>query len=231
MSPAKNGHNHAGESALHRELKRHYSGASGEQEVYRHGYVIDVVRPDALVEIQTRNFAAIKQKLFALTAREPVLLVHPIARIKWLLRQDGRGAPYRRRKSPRRGRWEECFRELIRFPQLMAHPNLTLELALVEIEELRCDDGRGSWRRRGVSIQGRRLLRILEQRRLHGPGDFASLLPDDLPAPFTVRQLAQAAQLPRRLAGQMAYCLREMGALQFVGKARKAYQYQRVAGA
>lgn len=227
MPAVKKRRHRSGESALHRDLKRWYSGSLGEQEVSRHGYVIDVVRPDALVEIQTSNFAAIKRKLFALTAHEPVLLVHPIPQVKWLLRQDGRGAPYRRRKSPRRGRWEECFRELIRFPQLMAHHNLMLEIALVEIEELRCDDGRGSWRRRGVSIHGRRLLRIIEQRRLNGPGDFVSLLPSDLPAPFTVRQLAQSARMSRRLAGQMAYCLREMGALQFVGKAGRAYQYQR----
>lgn len=229
MPKRKKGRAYAGESGLHRDLKQHYSDPEGEREVYRHGYVIDVARPDALVEIQTSNFAAIKKKLLALTARESVLLVHPIARTKWLLRQDPAGARVSRRKSPRRGRWEECFRELIRFPQLMAHPNLALELALVDVEELRCADGRGSWRRRGVSVRGRRLLRILERKRLNGPGDFAALLPSELPPVFTVRQLAQTARLTRRLAGQMAYCLREMGALQVVGKAGNAFCYQRAA--
>ena len=229
MPKRKKGRAYAGESALHRDLKQHYSKPDGQREVYRHGYVIDVARPDVLVEIQTSNFAAIKEKLLALTAQEPVLLVHPIAQTKWLLRQDSAGARISRRKSPRHGRWEECFRELIRFPQLMAHPNLALELALVDVEELRCADGRGSWRRRGVSVRGRRLLRIRERRRLNDPGDFAAWLPSELPAVFTVRQLAQTAQLTRRLAGMMAYCLREMGALRVVGKAGNAFCYQRAA--
>ena len=229
MPKRKRGRAYAGESALHRDLKRHYSNPDGQREVCRHGYVIDVARSDALVEIQTGNFAAIREKLRALTAREPVLLVHPIARTTWLLRQDPAGALVSRRKSPRRGRWEECFRELIRFPQLMAHPNLALELVWVEVEELRCADGRGSWRRGGVSIQGRHLLRILERKRLNDPGDCATLLPSELSPIFTVRQLAQSARLTQRLAGQMAYCLREMGALRVVGKAGNAYCYQRAA--
>lgn len=228
MPPRRKGRAYAGESALHRALKQHYTGPEDEQEAQRHGYLIDVARQDALVEIQTSNFSAIKRKLMALTAHESVLLVHPIPQTKWLLHQDAAGACLSRRKSPRRGRWEECFRELIRFPQLMAHPNLALELALVEIEELRCADGRGSWRRRGQSVRGRRLLRVLSQLRLNDPEDFAALLPPDLPPSFTVRQLAGATGTRRRLAGQMAYCLREMGALTVVGKAGNALRYARV---
>ena len=228
MPSKRNGRAYAGESALHRALKQHYAGPDDEQEARRHGYVIDVAREDALVEIQTGNFAAIKHKLQVLTAQETVLLVYPIQQTKWLLRQDAAGARLSRRKSPRRGRLEECFGELTRFPSLLSHPNLALELALVEVEELRCADGRGSWRRRGESVRGRRLLRVLGKCRLSSPRDCAALLPPDLPSSFTTRQLARAAGLRRRLAGQMAYCLREMGALAVVGKIGNAFCYARV---
>ncbi len=229
MLKKRRGRTYSGESALHRNLKRHYARPGDEQEVRRHGYIIDIARPDCLVEIQTSNFAAIKRKLLALTAEAPVLLVHPIAQTKWLLRQDAQGKRLSRRRSPSRGRWEQCFAELVRFPNLLTHPNFELELALVEVEELRCVDGRGSWRRRGESLYGRRLLRILEKRRLERPADYAALLPPNLSPPFTTRQLAEAAGLRRRLAGQMTYCLREMGVLSVVGKKGNAYLYTRSA--
>lgn len=215
---------------MHRALKWHYAGAADELEARRHGYVIDVARADALVEIQTANFAAIKRKLRDLTARQPVLLVYPIPQTKWLLRQDANGQPLGRRKSPRRGRLEDCFAELARFPALLARPNLALELLLIELEECRRADGMGSWRRQFQSVRGRRLLRIVGRRRLASPADCAALLPRDLPPVFTTRQLAAAAGLQRRLAGQMAYCLREMGALRVIGRKGRAYHYARVEG-
>ena len=55
------------------------------------GYTIDIVRGDLLIEIQTRNFFAMKETLANLTANHPVHLVHPIAVEKWIIRlgQDG----------------------------------------------------------------------------------------------------------------------------------------------
>ena len=48
-------------------------------------FVIDIVRDDLLIEIQTRNLSAIKKKLTKLLLANRVRLVYPIARIKWIL--------------------------------------------------------------------------------------------------------------------------------------------------
>lgn len=39
------------------------------------GYIIDIVRGDLLIEVQTRNFSALKAKLLTLTAKCPVRLI------------------------------------------------------------------------------------------------------------------------------------------------------------
>ncbi len=123
---------------------------------------------------------------------------------------DGQGAPTRRR-SPKRGDYPHLFAELVSFPALIAHPNFCLHVVLTQEEEIRRFDGNRSWRRRGWTTDERRLLGVVDQRLFFTPDDLAALLPAGLPGSFTVAQLAKALGQPTRLAGQMAYCLREMG--------------------
>ncbi len=54
-------------------------------------------------------------------------------------------------------------------------------------------------------------------------------MPPVLAEPFTTADLAAALSRPRRLAQQMAYCLREMGIIAPVGKHRNAILYVRAA--
>ena len=74
------------EKPLHAALKRQYAESNDLFEVLVDGFVIDIVRGDLLVEIQTQSFAAVKQKLTSLVAQHPVRLVYPIAHEKWILK-------------------------------------------------------------------------------------------------------------------------------------------------
>ena len=215
------------ESSLHHTLKQHFAQNGGQIEVSVDGYQIDVIQGSLLIEVQTGNFSAIKPKLEALLPAHPVLLVHPIPAETWLLKYDQSGQKLlERRKSPRRGRWEHVFLELVRIPHLLDHPNLTLEILLTRQDELRCNDGRGSWRRKGWSITDHRLLEILERRVYAGRQDFREFLPDSLPSAFTSQELAKALKLPAYLARKMAYSLRVMGLLETNQRRGRAYLYE-----
>jgi len=211
------------ETSLHAALKNWYTLAGGRQEVNIDGYWIDVVDGEQLVEIQTRNFSRLKDKLAVLLEQHPVRLVHPIAREKWIVTLNGSSvAEITRRKSPRRGRLEDVFQELVGLPDLLAHPNFSLEVLLVKEEEVRRADGRGSWRRKGVSIIDRRLVEVIHQQLFTRPDDLRSLLPDDLPQPFTNQDLARRLGIPERLAGRMTYCLRKLHIIEQTGKRGRA---------
>lgn len=214
------------ESSLHAALKNLYTGIDDRQEVAVEGYLIDVVCGDLLIEVQTGNFNAMKAKLAALLPKHPVRLVHPIALEKWIVRLPaGSDDPLSRRKSPKRGRREELFWELVRIPHLVGHPNLTLELVFTREEEIQREDGRGSWRRQGRSIADRRLLEVVERQQLNGPSDFLDFLPSDLPEPFTSRQLANSLRIRTNLAGKMIFCLKTMGLLTRTGQRGRAFLY------
>ncbi len=201
------------EQSLHNQLKARYTVEGAAVEATVDGYVVDVVRDGLLIEVQTGNFSAIKDKLGALLGSHRVRLVHPVPRIKWIIRLDRDGAQVSRRRSPKRGRIEEVFYELVYIPEICETPGFELEVVMVDAEEYLIDDGKGSWRRRRWSIHDRKLVDVVERHVFRCPNDYLDLLPEGLPQEFTARQLAKASRLRIRLAQKMVYCLRRMKVL------------------
>ena len=214
------------EQSLHNQLKTWYAGEGAEEEATVDGYVVDVVRDGLLIEVQTGNFSAIKDKLRDLVGGHRVRLVYPVPRVKHIIRLDGDGAQVSRRRSPKRGRYEDVFYELVYIPEMCGLDGFELEVALVDAEEYLIDDGKGSWRRRGWSVHDRRLVEVVERRVFTGPRDFIDLLPEGLPPEFTARQLAKAAGLRVRLAQKMVYCLRRMKVVEACGRRGRSNLYR-----
>lgn len=207
------------ENSLHASLKSIYSKPGSIQEAFVDGYFIDVLTDGLLIEIQTRNFSAIKSKLVSLLESYTVRLVYPIALEKWIVRQPLHGGKsISRRKSPKRGRIEDIFNELVYIGHVLPHQSFQFEVIFIFEEEIRRDDGKGSWRRKGISIFDRRMLKFVERRLLIFPDDYIALIPQDLISPFSNYQLAQSLGIRYALARKMTYCLRQSGSLSVVGK-------------
>jgi hypothetical protein len=215
------------EKALHAALKEWYAEPGDRVEVEVEGYFIDLVRGELLIEIQTGGFASIKRKLLALTEAHPLRLVYPIAHEKWIVKLDGDGQRFSRRKSPKRGQVEDVFSELVSFPRLITRPNFSLDVLLIQEEEERIHVPGKAWRRRGWVTHERRLLEVVGRHTFETGPDLAGLLPAWLPGEFTTADLAAALPCSRRLAQRMAYCLRHAGLLAPVGKRGRAIVYAR----
>ncbi len=214
------------EHTLHSAIKQWYSLPGAISEVNIGQFVVDVVQGSSLVEVQTRNFSATKKKLQRLVEDHKVRLVYPIAKRKWISRVGQSGELLNRRKSPKKGRLVDLFYELVRLPDLIAHENFVLEVLLIEEEEVRCNDGRGSWRRRGVSIKDRKLIRIVDRVIFNDERDLLRFLPKELPNYFTNRDLAVHAGISVNLACKMTYCLKKMGAIAEMGKRGRALLFR-----
>lgn len=211
--------NTLGESSLHAALKKWYAVPGDHIEVPIDGHIIDIKRADILIEIQYRNFNAIKKKLSKLLQNYRVRLVHPIAEEKWIIRLPGNcGGPLGRRRSPKKGRPEHIFVELVHIPELAKHPNFSLELILTEQEEIRKNDGKGSWRRHGWSIVDHRLIEVRDNIQIETPDAYRNFIPPDMHQPFTTHELSSALSIPINLAQRMVYCLRKMDLMKVVGK-------------
>ena len=215
-----------GEKPLHASLKRWCARTGDRIEAPVDGFVIDIIRDDLLIEIQTRGFAGMKRKLTTLLDNgHRVRIVHPIPVQKWIVKVDDAGEELSRRRSPKHGSALDVFAELVSFPALMANDLLEIEILLVHEEEYRRHEPGRAWRRKGWVVQERRLVGVVDAVRLTSPDDLLALLPQNLPDPFTTADLAERLQQPRRIAQQMAYCLRHVGALAMVGKTGNAIEY------
>ncbi len=214
------------EKPLHASLKEWYRQEGGRVEVAVDGFVVDLVRDGLLIEIQTRNFASMRRKLDRLLDSHMMRLVHPVAATKWIVKLDQDGSEISRRRSPKRGIAADVCEELVSFPSLLSHPNFTLEIALIEEEEIRRPDVEKGWRRGGFVIEERRLVDVLDTVELDSPEELLGLLPEGLPDPFTTADLADGLGRSRHLAREVAYCIRVSGAVKTVGRDKRGILYR-----
>ena len=215
------------EKPLHASLKRWYARPGDGIEVPVDGFVIDLVRDDLLIEVQTRGFSSMKQKAITLLSLgHRVRIVHPIPLDKWIVKIDADGTVLSRRRSPKHGSPIDVFAELVSFPDLLLDSQLEVELLLTREEEYRRHTPNRSWRRKGWTVVERRLIEVVDTLVLRHTSDLTRLLPEDLPETFTTADLAEKLGRTRRTAQQMTYCLRRVGAVVAVGKDGNAVKYE-----
>lgn len=213
------------EKPLHASLKQWYAQPGDRFEVAVDGFVIDIVRDNLLLEIQTGHFAPIKSKLTTLLRSHPIRLIYPIAQEKWIIKSgEDNGDKTTRRKSPKRGRVEDVFWEMVSVPQLVSSPNFSLEVLIIKAEEVWRYAGKRHWRKRGWVIEERRLLDVVDRHLFEKPADWLAFLPEGMES-FTTKDIAEAIGIRRALAQKMAYFLRKANLIQLLGKQGRANLY------
>lgn len=217
------------EGPVHQALKELYSDQGSAQEVAIGNYVADVVASDqVLYEIQTSGFSGLRRKLETLLEEHRVVLVHPIAARRYIVKASGDlDTPASRRRSPKRGGLVNLLDALVSIPDLLNHPGFELEIVLIHEEEIRVPSKTRSWRRKGWRVARRSLLEVVEAHRFAQIADLWTLAPGELPEVFTTSELAEVMDQPRGMAQKLAYCLREAGAIEMVGKRGNALEYRR----
>ncbi len=214
------------EKPLHAALKEWYRRDGDRVEAPVDGFVADLLRDGLLIEIQTRGFSAMRRKFDRLLDAHRIRLVHPVAAQKWIVKLDDAGDVVSRRRSPKRGIAADVCEELVSFPSLLSHPHFTLEIALVEEEEIRrpnrAEGLATRWvRRRGTATgHGDGHDRAERARR---PPDAAAR---PTPRPVHHGRPGRRAGPTRHLAQEVAYCLRVSGAAETIGRDKRGYLYR-----
>jgi hypothetical protein len=212
------------ETPFHAALKVLAAPPGARFEVAVDGFVIDAVADDLLIEVQTRHVGALRRKLQGLLPTHRIRLVLPVARTRWIVRCDSAGTLSRRR-SPKRAGVAHALAELVAIPGLLDHPHLEIEVMIVDDEEERVHRPGAAWRKRDWVTVDRRLVALVERHRFAGARSWLTLLPDDLPTPFSTLELAERLGVGRPVAQRVAYVLRETGVLAPAGTRARARLY------
>lgn len=216
------------EKNLHSDIKKLYSDENSKVEYKVGSYIIDVIKEDIFYEIQTKNFYAIGKKILDITKENnKVVLVHPIAVEKYIITLNEVDEVLSRRKSPKKGELVDVFQELVSIPYLLKNENFKLEVLMTVEEEIRKSDGKGSWRRKGVSIIDKKLVSVLEKHTFHSIEDFNLFLPKELPEYFTNKDLASVLNIPVHKVRKITYTLKNAEIIKQCGKRGRELLYSR----
>jgi len=218
------------ETSLHKALKAHYAGPKAATEVQFGRYRIDAIWRGQLIEVQCAGLSAIRDKIRHLCQDNRVRVVKPIVVRKKIVRRKEKGGPaVSARFSPKRCDIFDLFEEMVHFTSAFPHENLTLEVPLIEIEEVRYP-GHGKRRRRRENdfiVEDQHLTEIVSSQKFRKGTDLLKLLPRRLPVVFDTGQLAELLEKPRWIAQKIVYTLRKTGALEIAGKSGNALLYSR----
>lgn len=213
------------ETSLHSQIKKLYAGSNGIMEACVDGSIIDIVKDDILIEIQTKNFSALGKKIAKLVDNHKIRVVHPIGETKWIITTDKDGKQLRKRKSPKNGELIDLFDELVSIPKFMNESNFSLEIIMIELNEIRCSDGKGSWRRKGVSIKDRELIKINSSVLFNSKEDFLNFIPENIPENFTCKTFSECSGIQAHKARKALYCMKKMELVRECGKKGNAIIY------
>lgn len=219
------------ETTLHRELKTRYAASIEQTEITYGDFRIDAIGDRGeLVEIQHASLGALRTKVSQLlaTPRVRVRVVKPIIARKWLIMLDeASGQVVRRRLSPKRGTTLDLFLDLVHFTTVFPHPRLTLEIVLVDVEEVRVPRKRPTRRGKNYRLVDQKVVEVVSTVELRSNRQLWDQIPDGtLSTVFDSAQLAEALDRPRWFAQKVAFCLRETGAAKIVGKRGNSQLYK-----
>ena len=207
------------EKTLHNVIKHYFEPDTQFHEMPWGKKIADISNEFGIIEIQTRSFDNLREKLKYFLPENNVTVVYPYAKIKWMSWLDPKtGEISKRRKSPKKQSVFDAFYELYKIKMFLNHKNLNLFLIGLELDEVRLLDGWSYDGKKGSTRYDRYPIEILETVYIKNMQDYLQFLPEDIPYPFTNEDLARCCKISIETASKATNCLCSTGVLQVVGK-------------
>lgn len=215
------------EKTVHAIFKNYYEPNEEKQEIPIDRYIADIFTGEEIIEIQTRSFDRMRDKLKAFLPLYPVTIVYPIPREKYLIWIDEEsGELSKPRKSPRKGTPYLAFKELYKIKDYLKDPNLKIKLVLADMEEYRLLNGWSRNKKKGSERFDRIPGQLVEEILIERPEDYMQFVPITLEEQFTSKDFGKAAHIPLSLAQVTLHLLFFMGTVKRVGKQGNSYIYE-----
>lgn len=214
------------EKTVHAVLKNAYAPDEDMHEIPIENYVADIYTGTEIIEIQTRQFNKMRNKLSAFLPQYPVTVVYPIPHRKWLIWIDEEtGELSNKRKSPAVGNVYLAFIELYKIKNFLPDKNLRLQFVLLDVEEYRLLNGWSKDKKKGSCRYDRIPVGFVEEVSVERVEDYMRFVPYELAEKFTVKDFAKAAKIPTKLAQTVVHILHYVGVIERIGKLGKSYLY------
>lgn len=215
------------EKSVHAILKNYFEPDEDKHEIPIENFVADIYSDGEIIEIQSKQFYKMKNKLKTFLPLYPVTIVYPIPKEKWLIWiNQETGELSEKRKSPLKGSPYMVFQELYGIKMFLKDPHLKIVLMLMNMEEYKFLNGWGKDKKKRAEKYDRIPTELVEEIAILCPQDYMQFVPYDLEETFTVKDFARSAHIPVPLAQTTVNILHHMEMIERVGNKGKAYLYQ-----
>lgn len=217
------------ERTVHAALKNYFEPDTACHEIKIGRHFADIYRDGEIVEIQTRAFYRLEEKLRAFLPEFRVTVVFPIItekKLLWISPETGEASKVRR--SPKHGNAFGVLPELYSLRDMIDDPNLNFCLAFITTEETRLACGRArDGKRFGARLISTLPTGLVGLSYIKGSADLKKLVPSVLADSFTRAEFARAAGLSERRSWYAIKTLVETGILTQCGKSERKIIYSR----
>ncbi|MBQ1955378.1 MAG: hypothetical protein II350_06520 [Clostridia bacterium] len=213
------------ERTLHAAIKLYLEPSELCREVEIGRRTADIVGEDGVIEIQTRGFEKLKDKLSEFLPLVRVTVVLPVCenRRVWHISEED-GSISGGRKSPVKGTPLSAFAELYKISAFLSHENLSVRIMFFDVDDYRVPDKKRS--RRGSVRYDRIPASLNSEIIIKTEKDLALLLPSGLPEEFTSADLAKLGKVKPTVASSALTVLTRSGITQRLGKKGRFYLYR-----
>lgn len=221
------------EKYLHIFLKNYFEPDKSCHEVKVGRFTADICHDNEIIEIQTRNLSALREKLeYYLLEGFEVTVVHPIPRSRQLYNVDkDSGETVKGRRHPHIGTFFDGIPELYKIKYFLDWERFNVRLMLFDVDEYRQVKGGGvtkSGRRRRVRSERleRIPIAICDTLLLDNSADYLAFVPSGLPKEFTSTVFAKTAKIPIDCARMTLNILSYLGTVEHIANDGKKYIYR-----
>ena len=211
------------EKQIHATLKSYFASSLFDKEIKIGSYYADLVTENGIFEIQTANFKNLVPKLNVFLKASHVTVVYPFhkkSRLNYIDKSSGELLKSGRTVTA--NDLTDFFIELYRIKQYLNDPNLTICIADIAVENLRCccKDMKRRKTDRKVTVP----TSLLQLTYLEDSDSYRCFLPENLPELFTLRDFRKCIRSGD--ASIIIKILQYVGVVDFEGKKGNEYLYK-----
>ncbi len=220
-----NGIGTMGEKSVHATLKLYFDEYVANHETGVGDYVADIVGEHGIIEIQTRSFERLKNKLHDYLPNVRVTVVYPISvnTIVYTVNDDG---VVSKRKSPKHGDIYSLFDELYKIREFIDNDNLSVCAMMINTDEFRKSCSRKK-SRKGFLRTEKYPTELLDEIYFNSLADYDIFLPENSDE-FTAADLAKSLNISADCARLILYTFRDCNIVKLIGKKGRSNLYRRL---
>lgn len=216
------------EKSIHAKLKDYLESNKEYQEVSVGRYIADIKRDNSIIEIQTKQFKNLLNKLEYYTKHNfDVTVVYPIVASKILNWIDPiSNEIVESRKSPYKGVIQDCFRELYWIIDYIVKEKIKFKIILIEAEQYKYLDGYGQSNKKRATKIDIVPTKVVGEESFCNVSDLNKFIPKTLEREWTAKDFVKHSKVNSKYYASGLKMLRDIGIIIPVRKIGNAIVYR-----